>query len=265
VRLRIKVKSVNFGIRTTLLAPALGALLLAVGAAGNASASVVLNFSNNLAADTPQQIDFSGISDDYMNHTTPIPGLTAVLKLTLVSVSGGSTAAGDTTWKFNYTVINSSTSPVTTSRVSEFGFDTASTSTLKTSSVSGTGPFGYHGSGNFPIAGNRQICFKGQNNGNCAGGGGTGVNKGGSPQSGTFTLVFNNKIKNLSLEDLVIRWQNISTSSRQNCLNNSSGIGYATSSESTPEPSTWAMLLVGFGGLGAMIRSRRKKTQVLGA
>jgi hypothetical protein len=44
--------------------------------------------------------------------------------------------------------------------------------------------------------------------------------------------------------------------------NNQNSPGVWTVTTSVPEPSTWAMLLVGFGGLGAAMRSRRRLTAV---
>lgn len=39
-------------------------------------------------------------------------------------------------------------------------------------------------------------------------------------------------------------------------------INFATASGAVPEPSTWAMLLLGFFGIGGMIRSQRRKQNI---
>lgn len=50
---------------------------------------------------------------------------------------------------------------------------------------------------------------------------------------------------------------NVSTVSGESDLN-----GLQLSIASVPEPASWAMLLIGFGGLGAALRSRRHATAV---
>lgn len=42
-------------------------------------------------------------------------------------------------------------------------------------------------------------------------------------------------------------------------VNSNGNTGYVGATLAVPEPATWAMMLVGFGGLGASLRSRRKQ------
>jgi hypothetical protein len=42
-------------------------------------------------------------------------------------------------------------------------------------------------------------------------------------------------------------------------------VNYAFSISGTPEPATWAMMLVGFGGIGAAMRSARRKQAIVAA
>ena len=45
--------------------------------------------------------------------------------------------------------------------------------------------------------------------------------------------------------------------------NGFSGVTFATlDTSAVPEPATWAMMLVGFGGMGAALRSRRKVANI---
>jgi hypothetical protein len=43
-----------------------------------------------------------------------------------------------------------------------------------------------------------------------------------------------------------------------NAASNDNGFAGATYAASTPEPATWALVLLGFGGMGAALRSRRR-------
>ena len=65
----------------------------------------------------------------------------------------------------------------------------------------------------------------------------------------------------LYLNDLVLRFQSLSgtgTSSAGNgTLDEDSGVGIVVGHEIVPEPSSWAMLITGFGLVGASMRRRR--------
>jgi hypothetical protein len=104
--------------------------------------------------------------------------------------------------------------------------------------------------GNYPNGiGGVEVCLS--NSGSCAGGGGGAAGAYvGDPATGTFTLEYGNPVAQLYLSDFWVRYQNTANPS-----------GSATGGETppVPEPSTWAMMLFGFGALGFAMRRRRGK------
>jgi hypothetical protein len=58
-----------------------------------------------------------------------------------------------------------------------------------------------------------------------------------------------------SIEVFYADRQNVEAHLSLNLAANSTGV---VITPGVPEPATWAMMLLGFGGLGAMLRSRRK-------
>ena len=88
----------------------------------------------------------------------------------------------------------------------------------------------------------------------CAGGGGGAAGAYlGDPATGSFTLTYGSNVSALTLQDFYVRYQG---------LTGLNGIGSATGREvvtpPVPEPSTWAMMLFGFGALGFAMRRRRQ-------
>jgi len=57
----------------------------------------------------------------------------------------------------------------------------------------------------------------------------------------------------ISLDGVTITWSDVA----------SAGAGAIASVVPIPEPGTWALMLVGVGGLGAMLRMRRKSAGAL--
>ena len=107
-------------------------------------------------------------------------------------------------------------------------------------------------SGNFSGLGDREVCFHSVPN--CNGSGNNGVTVGEAPVAGTFTLA-TAASGTLILTDFAAGWQ--ATGPWANGSNSGAGVITAV-----PEPTTWAMMLVGFGMLGAAMRYRRKSTAV---
>jgi len=176
---------------------------------------------------------------------TTIPGLTSQLQLTL---TGG---IGTNALTFAYLLTNTSTVGGANSRVSGFAFSgdpnaTGGSTTGEFANIRTSG-------GTYPNGiGNVEVCLTSSNA--CAGGGGGAAGAYlGDPAAGSFTLSYGSNVSALTLQDFYVRYQGLSG------LN---GIGSATGREvvtpPVPEPSTWAMMLFGFGALGFAMRRRRQ-------
>jgi hypothetical protein len=188
--------------------------------------------------DVAQPLFFNGIVEGV---TTP--GLTASIQLTFTGFSGNDAL-------FSYTLENTSSAPITGSRVSGFGFNVESAGFTLAGSQALTGPFDQVDSGNVPQLGSRDFCLTGNN---CAGGGGAGVLLGDSA-NGTFSLRFAAPLATLDLRDFYVRYQSIEGSP-----DGTSGVGVQVRDPFggvIPEPATWAMMIAGFGLVGAALRRR---------
>ena len=177
---------------------------------------------------------------NYDGHTSgpSINGLTASIEFTLTGVSGNN-------YSFNYSVTNTSTIPITSARISGFGFNTDPNITGATS----TGIFNTVGSGNAGNLGNIDVCFKaGGGSANCSGGGGGGVDLGGNA-GGTLTLNFGSAFSSIQLSDFFVRYQTIDGAGD---IQSAVGTGTVTP---VPEPADLA--LFGIGAAGLMIGWRR--------
>ena len=175
------------------------------------------------------------------NPVVPIAGLTSTLNLSLLS------GAGTGSWTFTYTLTNTSTGANAGSRVSGVAFD----SNPNVTGGSATGEFTHVAlNGNYPNEiGNVEVCLKGTPGAGCAGGGGAGATVG-DPATGTFTLQYGDPIASLYLGDFWVRYQS---------TGNPSGSATGGDTPPVPEPSTWALMLFGFGALGFAMRRRRGK------
>lgn len=215
--------------------------LLASAALIAQPASAVITFDS--IGDTTGAIPFNGLINGVVQ-----PGLTSTLTLTLASLN---TTTGVFTW--NYDLFNTSSAPITGSRVSAFGFNT-------TPNVSATGHFvtGEFDTvtlgGNVPGLGTFEVCVS---DGNCAGGASGGPTIG-QHGTGALTLDFADGTTAVNMDDLgfFVRYQSIvgATLPGTNPLDES-GVGTVI-----PEPATWMSMLAGFGALGFAMRRRRNVT-----
>jgi len=213
-----------------VLITGIGALALTTAA----PALAAVTFSNT--ADAPTTINIVGDQ----------PGTSGTLFLDLTGNSGG-------LFTFSYIVTNTSSlalNPVGV--ISSFGFNDVGVSTT-TGSINGDFTniiFG--GSGPGPFNG-IEVCFNnssGQGEG-CSGSSGVAV---GDPGTGTFTLQYDASVTSLTLGDFAFRFQSLGL--------NGGGSGTGTENP-IPEPATWAMMLLGFCGIGMAIRRSRRSSAMM--
>jgi len=187
-------------------------------------------------------IYFDGFSGDPSNT---IPGLTSNLYLQL---DGG---IGTDVLTFSYVLTNTSTVGGDDSRVSGFAFNSTPNATGGDADDAGEFDNVILGGGYPNNIGSVEVCLT--NSAACQGGGGGGAGAYlGDPATGTFTLEYGDPVASLYLGDFWVRYQGLS------------GLGQVTSASGgdtppVPEPSTWAMMLFGFGALGFAMRRRRGK------
>ena len=204
-------------------------------------------------------IDAASLGKDYtltydgFSSGTTIGGLTGSTTFTLTGISGND-------YTFNYSVSNTSSSPITGSRISSFAFNTDPTIAQATS----TGAFSYTTlNSSYPNGiGGVDVCFKDASTGACSGGGGGGLTLG-QTGSGTFTLSFSQPISSLNLSDFYVRYQSISGAGS---VTSASGSGTltstSTSSGGTSVPEPGMLGLMGSALLAtAFLRRRRHPAQ----
>ncbi|WP_313671468.1 cistern family PEP-CTERM protein [Sandarakinorhabdus sp.] len=176
-------------------------------------------------------------------------GLASAIKFTLTGVAGN-------VWSFSAAVDNTlSTAPVG-GRISGFGFNG---NPEITGATPGTGPFTNAViNANLPqLGGGTTIDFCLTSN-NCTGGGGGGVLDG-NMATQTFSLSFANPINSVIFNNFVVRYQSItgSTLGDSGIGMGTGGGGFDPGGGAVPEPASWAMLIAGFGLVGAVARRRR--------
>lgn len=203
-------------------------------------------------------LDYNGYSG---NGGASISGLTGSTTFTLTGVSGND-------YSFAYSVNNTTSAPVTDSRISSFAFNTDPTIT----GASSTGAYSYTQlSSNYPNGiGTVDVCFKDASTGACAGGGSGGLTAG---QSGTgdFTLSFASPVSALTLSDFYVRYQSITGVPGVTSASGAGTISSSTSSTSggsttsggttVPEPGMLGLFGAGIIGL-ALARRRRSSVRV---
>jgi hypothetical protein len=233
-------------------------LVLAAGVATLAlfatpASAVILNSGDIGASGTTNLQGFVDIN----GQATSIPGLTGTLFLEYTSLS-----LDGLTWSFDYTVTNTA-SLGTDARISSFGIGM----TPNPIDANSTGLFDLALlNPSFPNVGGAQniidVCFSAGTN-SCSGGDGLAV---GASASGEFTLTFASVESSINLQTGLFRFQDVNSGAPYN-LNGDSGVGFSQGDlvinpvvvEGIPEPSTWAMVLIGFAGVGFATYRKRKQ------
>lgn len=190
----------------------------------------------------PQTLSYNGFTGD-----GTISGLTASTTFTLTGISGN-------TYTFGYSVTNTSSAPITGSRISSFSFNSDPSITSATS----TGAFSYTTlNGSYPNGiGSVDVCFKDASTGACAGGGSGGLTMG-QTGTGTFTLTFSQPVSSLTLSDFYVRYQSISGAGN---VTSASGSGTQSSSGGTSVPEPGMLGLLGGALIAtALLRRRRRR------
>ena len=242
-----------------------GAVVLA--SAGAASATVTeLQF----AGTGPQpQIHFNGFVP---GTTTLDPHLSATLDLALTSITGGGYQ-----WNFSYSLANTST---IASRIAAIGWDVGP-DLLSVIGVSGA--FDTASAGNMAALGAKEFCLKNGAGANCSGGGGAGLSMG-QTGAGVFSLTFldhttsyttvqipkyNSKGKLIGYTETQIpqvdpvaaptsvAFTNFGMHMQSLAGGLSTGGVVSDLRGAVPEPGTWALMILGFGAVGATLRRRR--------
>jgi hypothetical protein len=191
-------------------------------------------------------IDFDGLVEGVSDGD-----LDADLVLTLSNIDGND-------YVFTYALTNNSTGDDLDSRLTAFGFNvdpnflTAAVSGDFTEWASGNVP------GNLP---NVEFCATSGDN-NCNGGGGGGVVVG-DTFDGTITLTFAVAPTQLELLNFYVRYQSLGADGEGSgvgvgnpCTPGGDCGGGGGGGNEVPEPSTWALMILGFGAAGGMLRRR---------
>ena len=192
-------------------------------------------------------LNYDGFSD-----ATTVSGLSATTTFSLASIAGN-------TYTFNYSVANTSTAPITGSRVSGFAFNVDPTISGATS----TGAFAYTTlNSSYPNGvGAVDLCFKDAGTGSCAGGGSGGLSQGTSG-TGTFTLSFSQPVSAITLSDFFTRYQSITGAGNVTSASGRGTLSSTSGGTQVPEPGMLGLLgtvLIG----GAALHRRRQRRAVL--
>jgi hypothetical protein len=229
--------------KLSLRATKAGALALALASAAISSPSIA---SFTFSTATPSSTIHLGGDQ---------PGTSSNLQLTLAGYDSATNK-----FTFDYTLTNNSstvTNPL--GRVSGFGFGTsADPLSAQIITSNGTQLNAFANAILEPPSGQLtslvEVCFANNSGNSCSGPGGATV---GSAVQGEFALVFPNHTgTSLTLDDFGVRYQSLGTSGE------GSGRGFE---DPVPEPATWALMLLGFGGMGFSLRRgrRSRKTRLM--
>ncbi len=207
--------------------------------------------SNANAAHAATVIDFGvgGVSS-YSFLISGLDGMagtddaSARLTLNLVSVSSGK-------FLFSYSLENLGGGAFDRGRLTGFGFN-VSQPLLQSGS---TGLFKHANSGEVVPGFSVDSCFTVTGSG-CSGGATAGLGIGSAASTGTLVLTLAQPGNLVSLTDLYVSWQGLRAEELR--IKNAAAIARFSYQmfEPAPEPGTWAMMIAGFGLVGAAARRR---------
>lgn len=215
---------------------------------GPASALTFVNDGANstvTVAKTDLLKDFHVFTD---GSTAGSDGMFAKITFELASFTANS-------FTFNYRIINQSTAPAANARLGQLGFDVTpgalgnNTNNGRFTLADGASDYfqiAGNNNGNFNGLGGREVCLSVANN--CNGGGNDGILSGlANSKVGQLIFTYAGTQNEITFGRFVTRWQ-----AGQNGASASGG-----STMIVPEPATWAMMIGGFGMMGAAFRRRR--------
>ena len=240
------------GLNDAVLCRLGAAALTVMAAAAPAAAAVVIpSVPANIGANWTVTYD----ARPGNSNTVVTPGVTASINFTLVGLLND-----NRTWRVLAEVANTSTvgTAATGARLGAFSFDTDPN--LASVRFVDKGDFNFIGTGGNMTGGlnNVEFCI-GVGSNNCSGGGNNGIRVGEAGDT-LFDLTFLGQAPTaIQFSNFFVRWQVLPS-------NPSSGVGRMTSitvdgnggPQGIPEPSSWAMLIAGFGLVGAVARRRKR-------
>jgi hypothetical protein len=249
-------------------------LIAACAAAVPASAVVVVDPSAKTLLDTSAGTAAGSFTVRYFGYFDGVQqlGLVSDVTFTLNSVQNLGRR-----WNFTASISNRTLSTFSASTINLLGFatdDDLATSglqfaTLNSASVSGGGVFTSTQVSNTGftvpnLSSTQQFCLKtGGLNGECETSGAAGVSKG-STVSQSFALNFATSESFVSLQNFVMSFRGVTGTAIGSggpvSVENADVTGFGTIAAAAgpiPEPSSWAMLIAGFGLIGAAMRRRR--------
>ena len=229
----------------TLIRAAVVAASLAASVPAMAASMVNPNGTVTLEAGSPLSwtFNFNGFTS---NGGASVSGLTSQVQFDFLTRTGN-------TYNFSYTLRNASTAPIDSAQLVAFGFQAAPNFT---SAATGAGDlFNIVSAGNQPNGlPDINFCLKDEGSANnCTGAGGNSGLAKGAQTSGTFALTFDSAVSPLELSQFSVRYQGVNSAS----LGISGGSASGINTPAVPEPATWAMMTLGFGGVGFAMRRKR--------
>lgn len=220
-----------------LLAPALVAV-----ATTAAPAKAVVVFKS---PGTEQLVRFDGLTDSAGAQIAGTGALDALVRLRLTATDGF-------TWRFSYEVENQAGRAFDRARITGFGFDLGGP-TFR--SVSASGEFDRVNSGLVGGDFSTDYCFMAAGNG-CDTNSNSGI-RAGDDEDGTIRIRFATSQQMVEFSNIYVRWQGSQVDRVLPPRPDMPAISVQwASTDPAPEPAAWALMILGFGLVGAAARRR---------